>query len=293
EREEMRRGLRIAAGEAHARRAVEEKYSSVLDMSASLLHGASRLAIAKVDGLLELDDPNTAPVAPVMTQPKESLTTQLSILRSPKSVSVCWRKWSVCWEKSAESRKSLRFLRTTPEQHTPFRGISSTLIQEKMQELKGYRLKSALESMALSPGLLWDMLLPPQLRCDKVAYLSSHVGGPICLDNEQDLITTRPFRNGPSTAPLDPPARPPISHLHTLSYHRGTQTLDDMSLPIYDSKCLRPPNIAALLSSVGNSKNPPIINSTLVGTKRKKDIFDNGSKERDLDGQALPKKRTH
>ncbi|KAL8810516.1 MAG: hypothetical protein Q9223_007740, partial [Gallowayella weberi] len=31
EREEMRRGLRIAAGEAHARRAVEEKYSSVLD----------------------------------------------------------------------------------------------------------------------------------------------------------------------------------------------------------------------------------------------------------------------
>ncbi|KAL8803339.1 MAG: hypothetical protein Q9182_003227 [Xanthomendoza sp. 2 TL-2023] len=275
EREEVRKQQRIAAGEAQARRAVEEKYSSVLDISASLLHGVSHLAIAKVDGLLGLEDPNTTPVAPVRTQPKESLTTQLNTLRSPQSV-------SVCWQTQERPIKSLRFLRSTPEQHAPFRGISSTVIQEKMQELKGYKLKAVLESMVLSPGLLWDMLLPSRLRCDKVAYTDSKVDGPICLDIEMDLIARHSCPNHPPLHPTT--ARTPICHWHTLSYHRGTQTLDDMLLPVCESLCHHPPKTNTLTENSRNS--PPIINSTAEGTKRKRDIFDDGVEEH------LPKKRT-
>ncbi|KAL8678421.1 MAG: hypothetical protein Q9186_005229 [Xanthomendoza sp. 1 TL-2023] len=274
EREEIRREQRFAVGKENARKAVEEKYSSVLDMSASLLHGASHLAIAKVDGLLGIEDQHTTPVTPIKTQTKESVATQLSKLCSPQPVSVCWQEHS-------RPKKSLRFLRSTPEQHTPFRGISSTLIQEKIMELNGYKLKAAIESMALSPALLWDMLLPSRLRNNKdPATVCSQLDGPICLDREQDLSTTHhPLPNRPSASPLLGPTttttnRVPINrHMHIRSYQRGTQTVDDMVLPMRVSRCVRSHAVDAMR---GESENLRVFKSAVVGMKRKRHIFDDG-----------------
>ncbi|KAI4270704.1 MAG: hypothetical protein L6R38_007034 [Xanthoria sp. 2 TBL-2021] len=85
--------------------------------------------------------------------PTKILSAQLASLSSPNSVSVCWQKHITPW-------KSLRFLRSTTEQHTPFRGISSSSIHRLLHMLKDQEdeLKSALNLLALSPHLLWDML---------------------------------------------------------------------------------------------------------------------------------------
>ncbi|KAL8935783.1 MAG: hypothetical protein Q9211_004516 [Gyalolechia sp. 1 TL-2023] len=177
---ELQRQKQIAAGEARARKAVTENYNSVLDLSASIFHGASSLAIARVDGLLGLHEgTDNSPVVGSNVD-RKCLATHLAGLGSPKSSSVCW-----LW--NAGRFTSLRFLRATPGQFTPFRGISSSKIQKVMRELEGYKLLSALESMALSPNLLWDMLLPWALQRDGSDYEVNR-GAPVQLEVEQDLM---------------------------------------------------------------------------------------------------------
>ncbi|KAL8728678.1 MAG: hypothetical protein Q9166_005242 [cf. Caloplaca sp. 2 TL-2023] len=109
-------------------------------MSADLFQGASDLAVAEVDGLLGLEDVQETEYPPARTEIKESLAIQPTRLGSSSSV-------SMCWQKDARPTKSLRFLRTTPGQHAPFRGIVSSLIQEKIHELEGDELESALETI--------------------------------------------------------------------------------------------------------------------------------------------------
>ncbi|KAI4108375.1 MAG: hypothetical protein LQ339_002277 [Xanthoria mediterranea] len=90
---------------------------------------------------------------PDLKAPTKTLLAQLGDLSFPNSVSVCWQKSITPW-------KSLRFLRSTSEQQTPFRGISSSIIHRLLHMLKDQEveLKVALELLALSPQLLWDML---------------------------------------------------------------------------------------------------------------------------------------
>ena len=152
--EAFNRNLEIAASRDRARRAVDEVYDSVPSLRASMLQGASDLAMARVYGLLGLAEDHQSSTSLEM---EETLATQFARLGDPCSV-------RVCWQGVGSQRKSFRCLLTTHEQHQPFRGISSSRIQEMMHELKGYKLKSALESMALSPDLLWDMLLPKRMR---------------------------------------------------------------------------------------------------------------------------------
>ncbi|KAL8955983.1 MAG: hypothetical protein Q9193_006351 [Seirophora villosa] len=177
---ELQRQQQIAAGEARASKAVAEKFNSVFDMSASIFHGASDLATAKVDGLLGLvgETANQPPAAPKADQ--KWLAIHLAGLGSPKSSSVCRLT-------RAEYLKTLRFLRATPGQYAPFRGISSSKVQELMRDLEGYKLLSALELVALSPKLLWDMLLPWALSRDGSDY-EAHRGSPLQLEMEQDLM---------------------------------------------------------------------------------------------------------
>lgn len=201
----IQRQLNIVAGEDRARRAVTEKFDP-LNMSASLFQGASDLAIAKVDGLLGLDTEQKQPSSTAPLKIEESLVTQLARLGSPLSVSVCWQKY-------ARPRKSLRFLRSTPEQHAPFRFISSSVIQEKMHGLKGYRLKSALESMALSPDLLWEILLPKRLQRDESDDQDIRECAPH-LATELGLVTV------------------PAHNSQLLVFYRGTRMIDDMALPM-------------------------------------------------------------
>lgn len=189
---------RVCAGKVRARRAIDEKYNSVPVLSANLSQVASDLAIAKIDGLLAINEPEqlTPPEA------RETLTAQIARLGSPCSVHVCWHG----------TRKSLRFLQATSQQHASFRGISSTEIQTKIHELKGYKLKSALESLALSPGLLWDMLLPNQLQrhdLEKVKASLRAIDPPI----HRDFIKSS------------------IGNLNAWAFGRGVETLDDIVLP--------------------------------------------------------------
>ncbi|KAI4173419.1 MAG: hypothetical protein LQ343_002952 [Gyalolechia ehrenbergii] len=174
---ELQRQKRIAAGEERARKAVAENYDSVLNMSASLFHGASSLATARVDGLLGLDEETDKSQVKV---DQKWLCIHLAGLGSPKSSSVCWLL-------NAARLTTLRFLRATPEQYGPFRGISSSKVQKVMRELEGYKLLSALKSMALSPNLLWDMLLPWALQRDGSDYEVNR-GAPLQLEIEQDLM---------------------------------------------------------------------------------------------------------
>ncbi|KAL8860051.1 MAG: hypothetical protein Q9178_003600 [Gyalolechia marmorata] len=91
--------------------------------------------------------------------PTGDLSTQLAQLGSPRSVSVCWQKHTTPW-------KSLRFLRSTAEQNTSFRGISSSGIHTLIHQATGNddELRAALEPIALSPGLLWDILAPTRVK---------------------------------------------------------------------------------------------------------------------------------
>ncbi|KAL8934023.1 MAG: hypothetical protein Q9216_006111 [Gyalolechia sp. 2 TL-2023] len=197
---ELQRQKEVAAGEERARKAIAENYNSVLDMSASIFHGASNLAIARVDGILGLnEETDTSPIA-ASEMDSKWLATHLAGLGARKSSSVCW-----LW--NAGRLTSVRFLRATPEQYAPFRGISSSKVQEVMRRLRGYELLSALESMALSPNLLWDMLLPWALQRDGSDYDISR--GPLPnLRMEQDLMvipTRQSFLSGYEwdTRPLD------------------------------------------------------------------------------------------
>ncbi|KAL8717372.1 MAG: hypothetical protein Q9225_005376 [Loekoesia sp. 1 TL-2023] len=200
EQDEIKRQQNIAAGEDLARRAVPENHNSVLDLSTSLFRGASDLAVAKVDGLLGLAEQEQSPsTAPKTTEP---LATQLARLGSPSSVNICWQRYTVPW-------KSLRFLRTTPEQHTPFRGISSSEIQRQIHELKGYKLRSALESMALSPALLWDLLLPTRLQRGDSDDQTTDICTGYCAIQMKSIRRLKPS-----------------------AYNLGIQILDDMILPI-------------------------------------------------------------
>ncbi|KAL9015524.1 MAG: hypothetical protein Q9185_007079 [Variospora sp. 1 TL-2023] len=171
---------RTAVGNERAQRAVTDKYNSVFDMSSSIFLGASDLAVAKVDGLLSLvgETENVLPTASKVDQ--QSLTIHLASLGSPKASSVCWRT-------NSTYLITLRFLRATPGQYAPFRGISSSEVQKLMRELEGYQLLSALECVALSPSLLWDMLLPWALQRDGSDYEAQR-GSPLQLEMEQDLM---------------------------------------------------------------------------------------------------------
>ncbi|KAL8741576.1 MAG: hypothetical protein Q9184_008369, partial [Pyrenodesmia sp. 2 TL-2023] len=211
EQREIQRQRAIAAGEERARKAVQGKYNSLLSPSGDLFYGASDLAVAKVDGLLALDEQGQTFDAPAATQ--ESLSAQLARLSTPGSVSVCWQRWEV-------PAKSLRFLRTTPEQHAPFRGISSTLVQQKMHELQGYKLKEALTSMALSPDLLWDLLLPSELQREE-------------SDADQDKRCTM------QCASVQKIVSTLARHLQPTLLSCGKRTLDDLFLPGGETKVRR------------------------------------------------------
>ncbi|KAI4185643.1 MAG: hypothetical protein L6R41_003999 [Letrouitia leprolyta] len=141
----------ITAGEERTEKTAVESHDSGLDISANLTHGASNLAVAKVDGLLGLDEETSRSLVGHCQMDTKSLATHLAALGSPKSSSICWKF-------QGGRIITVRFLRATPGQYAPFRGISSSEIQKAMRELKGHELFSALKSMALSPALLWDML---------------------------------------------------------------------------------------------------------------------------------------
>ena len=92
----------------------------------------------------------------------EPLETQLARLAAPSPVYVCEKI------KDTEFGKgTIYFLQSTPEQNAPFRGLSSTAIHKKNREHQGYKLKSSLETMALSPCLLWELLLPIGLKRER------------------------------------------------------------------------------------------------------------------------------
>lgn len=202
EQEALNKQREIGAGKDRAQRAVDEVSSSVPTLGASMLQGPSDLAVAKVDGLLGLAEERQTPAPPAM---KETLAIQLARLGNPCSV-------KVCWQEGGTQRKSFRCLLTTPEQHQPFRGISSSRIQEMMHELKGYKLKSALESIALSPDLLWDMLLPKRMQ-----FPGPRTG----LTNVSAVYRSRNKLL----------VKLPLDHARQWMSVRGKQTVDDLILP--------------------------------------------------------------
>lgn len=138
----------IAADEEDAQGPKPKTRNIIANLSLSLSQESSKPAGTPIDELVLLDKDKQMSKTSGAAGP---LAPQLLRLSSPNSVIVCW-----CKEMSP--RRSLRLLNSTPEQHGPFRGISSSAIQEKMHELDGLELKSALDSAALSPNLLWDIL---------------------------------------------------------------------------------------------------------------------------------------
>ena len=100
---------------------------------------------------------------------EETLATQLARLSWSCSTAVCWqRDWH-------DESKSIRYLLSAPEQHNSFRGFSSSKIQNYAGELRGEKLSSALASIALSPDLLYDLLLAMQPWSDTENMDISHV----------------------------------------------------------------------------------------------------------------------
>ena len=155
EHDDHERQQRIIAGQDHARRALREAYCSV---PTSLYQVSSALATARVDGLLGVIEAEQEISTPIIA---ESLEIQLARLASPGPVYACKKI-----KRTERGKGTIYFLRSTPEQNAAFRGISSTAIHKMMREHKGYKLKAALETMALSPSLLWEILLrirPEQL----------------------------------------------------------------------------------------------------------------------------------
>lgn len=149
---------RVAKGGEDAVEAVGEEDEGVVGTGAGTFHEAGNLAVANADGLQAPDADELENRSPMVPKTTKDLALQLARLGSPRSVSICWQT------RPGFPRSSLRFLRTTTEQHAPFRGISSSNIQKDMRTLRGYELRSALDDVALSPGLLWEMLLPRDLE---------------------------------------------------------------------------------------------------------------------------------
>ncbi|KAI4171506.1 MAG: hypothetical protein LQ343_004244 [Gyalolechia ehrenbergii] len=239
--EEPRAQEAIATSEDGARRAGTGNQYSVPNLPPNLSHGASELAIARVDGLLACEEDEQRSRAPEVT---ESLATQLSRRSSPSSVTVCW------W-KGASPRKSLRLLRSTAEQHGPFRGISSSEIQKKMHELKGYKLKSALESVALSPSLLWDVLLPRRLQRDGLN--DRHDDKCTSLSNiKRDVVTV------------------PTRQLHSLLLARGISTLDDITLATKKSDVFLFAELVQPGKQKSDSQDDAMTNGTVIQIKVRK-----------------------
>ena len=169
-------------------------HNSIFGASAGLSQKASALAAAKVDELLGLKLKVMALLPP-----------HLAMLRSTKSTSICWRP-------KVGSEQSIHILRATSAQSALFRGISSSRIHKTIGRLKGYKLRPALEFMALSPGLLWNMLLPypfqQRERPDDNEETITHVCTGSCI-----------FR---------PKAG---RHLQHSIYGAGIYTLDDIVVP--------------------------------------------------------------
>ncbi|KAI4274368.1 MAG: hypothetical protein LQ337_004001 [Flavoplaca oasis] len=91
--------------------------------------------------------------------PTTDLSIQLARLGASRSVHICWKRDKSC-------KKSFRFLQSTAEQHTPFRGISSSGIQNLIHELRFRQdeLKDALQLAVLSPRVLWNILQTTTLQ---------------------------------------------------------------------------------------------------------------------------------
>ncbi|KAL8846252.1 MAG: hypothetical protein Q9221_008642 [Calogaya cf. arnoldii] len=87
--------------------------------------------------------------------PTTVLSSQLAGLSASRSVVICWQRRT-----PISPTKSVRFLRGTAEQYTPFRGISSSSIHGAIHLLKdrGDELRAYLSRVALSPDMLWDVL---------------------------------------------------------------------------------------------------------------------------------------
>ncbi|KAL8927559.1 MAG: hypothetical protein Q9208_002364 [Pyrenodesmia sp. 3 TL-2023] len=216
EQRRLQRQRAITAGEDRARKAVQGNYNSLLAPSVDLSYGASDLAVAKVDGLLALDQQGQPPTA--VKPRKESFATQLARLGEKTRASV-----SINLQLGEGPTRTLHFLRTTPEQHAPFRGISSTLVQQKMHELQGYKLKEALDSMALSPNLLWDILLPPKLQRERSDPGEGNNGCTMQCAPSQKIVL-------------------PWAHQSQPALHRcGNRTLDNLFLPGGETKVRRDP----------------------------------------------------
>ncbi|KAL9032637.1 MAG: hypothetical protein Q9180_006388 [Flavoplaca navasiana] len=118
--------------------------------------------------------------------PTTDLSTQLATLGASRSVHICWQR-----DKSRE--KSLRFLQSTTEQHTPFRGISSSRIQKLIHELrfKQDELKVALQLAVLSPGVLWNILQSTTLQRNE-SQETDLLKDTICGDGEQGVSANLP-----------------------------------------------------------------------------------------------------
>lgn len=126
-----------------------------------------------------ISDDSPSPLSPDL---KQSFSTQLDHLARYSQVLACHKR------KDGKLR-SLRICRATPTQSEPFRGISSTEIQQSIMQMKGYRLKAALEKMALSPQRLWSMLLPAGLR-------ETETGLKQCVDDMWLTTSTKKVLHG-------------------------------------------------------------------------------------------------
>ncbi|KAL9026855.1 MAG: hypothetical protein Q9180_007417, partial [Flavoplaca navasiana] len=124
--------------------------------------------------------------------PTTDLSIQLARLGSSRSVFTCWQRDKSC-------KKSLRFLQSTTEQHTPFRGISSSGIQKLIQELRFRQdeLKVALQLAVLSPGLLWNILQLTTLQRNE-SQETDLLKDTTCGDGEQGVSAKLPDDGLPS-----------------------------------------------------------------------------------------------
>ncbi|KAL8874825.1 MAG: hypothetical protein Q9198_006732 [Flavoplaca austrocitrina] len=124
--------------------------------------------------------------------PTTDLSVQLARLGASRSVHICWQR-----DKTRE--KSLRFLQSTTEQHTPFRGLSSSGIQKLIHELRFRQdeLKVALELAVLSPKVLWNILQTTTLQRNE-SQETDLLNDTTCGDGEQVVSANSPDDGLPS-----------------------------------------------------------------------------------------------
>ncbi|KAL8898524.1 MAG: hypothetical protein Q9192_002050, partial [Flavoplaca navasiana] len=124
--------------------------------------------------------------------PTTDLSVQLAKLGASRSV-------HICWQRNKTREKSLRFLQSTTEQHTPFRGISSSEIQKLIQELRFRQdeLKVSLQLAVLSPRVLWTILQSTTLQRNE-SQETDLLKDTTCGDGEQGVSANLPDDGLPS-----------------------------------------------------------------------------------------------